>query len=251
MPTLGDVTQALLRPRAPGAARLEPLPAEERSDGTSRCCETRDLEHALRRRHGGARRQLHAGRGRAALPDRPQRRRQEHLLQDAHRPASSRPAARCCSAASDISPAPSRTRSRASASASRPRCRACSTGLTRAREYLARGDAASMPRRERANARSTRCWSVSALPALAKRLVGQLAHGQRQWVETRHRAVDRSRPHPARRTRRRHDRMRRSTHRRTHPRDQSHQGAHRRRARHAVHPHDRQARSPCSIRARS
>ena len=30
---------------------------------------------------------------------------------------------------------------------------------------------------------STRCWSASALTGAAERLVGQLAHGQRQWVE--------------------------------------------------------------------
>ena len=30
---------------------------------------------------------------------------------------------------------------------------------------------------------STRCWSASASPSAAERLVGQLAHGQRQWVE--------------------------------------------------------------------
>ena len=30
---------------------------------------------------------------------------------------------------------------------------------------------------------STRCWSASASPASPTRLVGQLAHGQRQWVE--------------------------------------------------------------------
>ena len=41
--------------------------------------------HALRRRAGGARRQFRAGGARAALSDRPQRRRQEHLLQDADR----------------------------------------------------------------------------------------------------------------------------------------------------------------------
>ena len=38
------------------------------------------------------------GRRRAALPDRPQRRRQEHLLQDADRPVAADPAT-CCSAA--------------------------------------------------------------------------------------------------------------------------------------------------------
>ena len=69
---------------------------------TAPLLETRALSKnfgALRRR---ARRQLRAGGRRAPRADRPERRRQDHLHQSAHRRAAPRAPARCCSRASDI-----------------------------------------------------------------------------------------------------------------------------------------------------
>ena len=88
---------------APGTA-LAGRSADERAP--RRCplrplLETTGAHHALRRRHRRQRRRLHPRRGRAALPDRPERRRQEHLLQAADRPAHGRPPDASISAAAD------------------------------------------------------------------------------------------------------------------------------------------------------
>ncbi len=88
--------------------------------------ETRELTM----RFGGVvavdRRRLHPAGGRAALRHRPQRRRQEHLLQVPDGPATGRAAATCCSAANRW-PATRPMPSPAAASASRPRCPTSST----------------------------------------------------------------------------------------------------------------------------
>ena len=91
------------------------------------------------------------------------------------------PAATCCSAAGTF-PMPMPTRSRGSASASRPRCRAYSM-VSRVRENIWLAASSHAFRRQAERAWSTRCWRGLALTASAERLVGQLAHGQRQWVE--------------------------------------------------------------------
>ena len=79
------------------------------------------------------------------------------------------------------------------------------------------------------------------LGRFADKPVGQLAHGQRQWVGACAGVVRTARFDPARRTGRRHDRGRARANHRDHPRDQSRAPADRGRARYVVHPNDRAA----------
>ena len=74
-----------------------------------------------------------------------------------------------------------RTRSRVSASASRRRCRMCSTGCRCMRMSLSPPRA--VIRRHRARTIVAEVLTRTGLTDIADRIVGQLAHGQRQWVE--------------------------------------------------------------------
>ena len=73
------------------------------------------------------------------------------------------------------------TRSRGSASASRPRCRACSMVSRCGRTSGSRR--ARMHSGEQARRLVDEMLERIGLTEAAERLVGQLAHGQRQWVE--------------------------------------------------------------------
>ena len=87
--------------------------------------------------------------------------------------------------------------------------------------------------------RSTRSIERLALGGIPGRLVGELAHGQRQWVEIGMVMVARAQDHAARRALGRHERRGDRPHRGADPRDQPHRHDRRGRARHAVHPPDR------------
>ncbi len=83
--------------------------------------------------------------------------------------------------ATPTSPAPSRTPSRGSGSASRPRYRTSSTACRCTRNvFVAAGRRKSLAR-TRAIVDET--LTRLGLTGIARSLVGQLAHGQRQWVE--------------------------------------------------------------------
>ena len=143
--------------------------------------ETRGLE----KRFGGVsrrrRRELHPRQGRAALPDRTERRRQEHILQDAHGPAPPDATDASCSKGTRSS-ARSRTRSARRGVGIKNQVPVVMNGLTvRENLWLAararrKGTAVKPPP-------STALSSRLELGAILGRFVGELAHGQRQWVE--------------------------------------------------------------------
>jgi branched-chain amino acid transport system permease protein len=89
VPTLADIAVSLRLRRQRERRGLSPQQAEE-SDGRTAASNPQSLR-ALWWRQGRQRCQLHASRRRAALSDRPQRGGQEHVLQDADRPARAEP----------------------------------------------------------------------------------------------------------------------------------------------------------------
>ena len=159
VPTLGDLGQWLLPSQAIGESRHNYNPSRRRrADGRAAASDP-GSQHAFRRRSRRAPRQLLAGRRGVALPDRPERRGQKHLLQDADR-------------AAGADPWPGAVPRPGHFARARPRYRAArhrhqDPGAERfrwsfgAREHLA-GGKPDLFRRESRTAPSTRCWSASA-----------------------------------------------------------------------------------------
>ena len=119
----------------------------------------------------------------ASLSDRSKRRRQEHLLQAADRPAAANLGPSSVSRRGYFAQAEPHEIARRGIGI-KTQAPSVFEGLSCPRKSMACRRRGSPKRGREARAGSSRrCWSGSTLVAIASRVVGQLAHGQRQWVE--------------------------------------------------------------------